>query len=341
MSNQVQRTMKKEGGLASIAIASAISITGTSNAFTPSLVTSAENRIGSKRDSSRKRSLSTRSSSPYFAVKQETEEIDEPLSTGKKSKKRTSPTKKGKETPESTTSSSDVERTQSFNAVTSSDKSVKIHTLVLGTHPSITSLSKEQYFGHAQNAFWWIAGDALGFRRSLGISESTGKPFKITEYILEPEEKVIPYEKQLELFTSKGFALWDLFQSCERKGSLDSDIKNEVTNDIRSFCEEHQTIQRIILANGSGQSKFFNQHFKQWWLDGGLIPGENDMSQKQFKKWAKQTNKFQKKDDQRQIAVICMPGVSPAAASISYEKKREAFIQYCYQPGLEDHKKLN
>lgn len=43
---------------------------------------------------------------------------------------------------------------------------------------------------------------------------------------------------------------------------------------------------------------------------------------------------------QRQIEVYCMPGVSPAAASVSYEKKREEYQRYCYGPGLADHERL-
>ncbi len=70
-----------------------------------------------------------------------------------------------------------VERTQSFGAqwhgIFVPDTSVKVHTLLLGTHPSITSLSKVQYFGHPMNAFWWIAGDCMGFRRASAISPST------------------------------------------------------------------------------------------------------------------------------------------------------------------------
>lgn len=234
---------------------------------------------------------------------------------------------------------SPASRTHSFPPLISSDKSIQVHTLILGTHPSITSLAKVQYFAHPQNAFWWIAGDCLGFRRSTGISPSSGKPYKLTDYILHGEDKIIPYEEQIQTLTSKGFALWDLFQSCERKGSLDNDIRDGQPNHIREFCEEIGTIRRIIMANGSKQCEFFNQHFGQWWLDGGLRPGQNDLSQKAFGKWSKKTNGFQtlQEDGMRQIEVYCMPGVSPAAASISYMKKREEFKTFCYDPGLMDY----
>ena len=45
-----------------------------------------------------------------------------------------------------------VERTESFQPVTHRsfhpDSKVQIHTLLLGTHPSIKSLEESQYFGH-------------------------------------------------------------------------------------------------------------------------------------------------------------------------------------------------
>jgi G:T/U-mismatch repair DNA glycosylase len=232
------------------------------------------------------------------------------------------------------------DRTHSFPPQVSADKEIKIHTLILGTHPSVTSLAKVQYFAHPQNAFWWIAGDCLGFRRSIGNSPSSGKPYKLTNYVWHGEDKVIPYERQLEVLTSKGFALWDLFQSCERKGSLDNDIKDGVPNSIREFCLEHETINRIIMANGAKQCEFFNKYFEQWWLEGGLRPGQNELSQKAFGKWSKKTNGFRNSRDEeklRQIEVFCMPGVSPAAASISYVDKREEFKKFCYDPGLKDH----
>ena len=240
-------------------------------------------------------------------------------------------------------------RTQSFapqwHGTFHPNTSTKIHTLILGTHPSITSLAKVQYFAHPLNAFWWIAGDCLGFRRASGISPSSGKAYKLSSHLVHGEEKVIPYEEQMELFTCHGFALWDLLGSCERKGSLDVDIKDEMPNQIREFCQQHSTIKRIVMANGAKQCTFFNKYFEDWWMSGELKPGENELSRTAFKKWAKhkkhkhktsRTNDF----ENAFIEVYCLPGVSPAAASISYEVKRDAYREYCYEPGLLDHERL-
>merc|ERR1711862_844086 len=99
--------------------------------------------------------------------------------------------------------------------------------------------------------------------------------------------------------------------------------------------------RRIIMANGAKQCSFFNRYFGEWWMSGELKPGEgHDRSQRAFGKWAK---KLKTRDNFKDTAieVYCMPGVSPAAAGISYEAKRNAFRKFCFEPGLLDHKKLN
>jgi G:T/U-mismatch repair DNA glycosylase len=119
-----------------------------------------------------------------------------------------------------------------------------IHTLILGTHPSITSLHQNELYAHTQNAFWYIVGDVLHFRRNAALSTSTtnnnkqNKPYA-TYYNYLRYSNIIPYKEQLELLVSKGFALWDIIATCERvKGSsLDVDIRNEEPNCIREFCE--------------------------------------------------------------------------------------------------------
>lgn len=141
----------------------------------------------------------------------------------------------------------------------------------------------------------------------------------------------------MDVLTSHGFALWDLLGSCSREGSLDVDIKEETPNSIREFCRAHPTIQRIVMANGAKQCTFFNRYFGDWWLSGELKPGEDhQLSQRAFQKWGKKRS-----FEDASVEVFCMPGVSPAAASISYEKKREIFQQFCFDPGLLDHNRLN
>lgn len=70
--------------------------------------------------------------------------------SSKKKRKRNLPKKvKKKEVEEESIA---VERTQSFQPLShlslNPESDMKIHTLILGTHPSITSLAENKYFGH-------------------------------------------------------------------------------------------------------------------------------------------------------------------------------------------------
>jgi G:T/U-mismatch repair DNA glycosylase len=161
-------------------------------------------------------------------------------------------------------------RTTSFSAcwagnfeLTMNDDPVQPHTLILGTHPSVASLSGNEYYAHPQNAFWWIAGDCLGFRRNTGISPK-GVPYQISVELRQANNedlRILPYRNQLATLVSHGFALWDAVASCERPGSLDSDIKDEIPNDVVSFCRAHPSIRRIVFSNGGTTARLFAKHF--------------------------------------------------------------------------------
>ena len=219
-----------------------------------------------------------------------------------------------------------------------------VHTLILGTHPSIASLSTNQFYGHQQNAFWYLVGDSLGFRRNEAISPLTNKPFaSFYDHLRYGSDRIISYDKQLETLVSRGFALWDIVQECERKGSLDTDIKLETPNPIREFCEgDGSTIKRIVIANGTTGAKFFVRHFREWFTVGGIVAAKDDLSQQVFKSAmnsAKKAGVEAWSGDggvKPAIEVVCLPGVSPAAASIRYVDKRSAWEKGCFEPGLSD-----
>lgn len=130
------------------------------------------------------------------------------------------------------------------------------------------------------------------------------------------EDKIVPYEQQLATLVSKGFAVWDIIQSCRRKGSLDSNIQDEQPNAIREFCQEHDTIQRIVFANGGSQCKIFNRHFKDWWKSGHLQAAAHPVSQEHFKtmtKFAEKTEeKYRTAKNGGRIECLSALSVSPA-----------------------------
>ena len=108
--------------------------------------------------------------------------------------------------------------------------------LILGTMPSEASLLRQQYYGHARNAFWPIMGALLGFAPDLC------------------------YQRRKTLLMENGIAVWDVLQSCHRLGSLDAKIKPATikTNDFVGFFAEHPGIKRVYF-NGKMAEKFYQK----------------------------------------------------------------------------------
>ena len=53
-------------------------------------------------------------------------------------------------------------KVESFKHIIGNNNS-KPHTLLVGTMPSITSHGLSQYYGHRNNAFWWIISDKFNY----------------------------------------------------------------------------------------------------------------------------------------------------------------------------------
>lgn len=107
--------------------------------------------------------------------------------------------------------------------------------LIIGSMPGKQSLEKQQYYGNPRNHFWPIIGELF--------------------QIPIPEK----YEERIALLRSKKMGLWDSIASCERKGSLDATIKNEVPNDFKTLFETYPQIQ-LVLFNGGKSFDVFRKH---------------------------------------------------------------------------------
>lgn len=116
------------------------------------------------------------------------------------------------------------------------DKNAEI--LILGSMPGIKSLKEQQYYAHPQNRFWKVL--------SKICNES-----KLYEY---------DYDSKLKTLLKNNIALWDTIKSCKREGSLDSDIQNEIPNDIRKLLKIYPNIKTVCL-NGSKSYSAFKKHF--------------------------------------------------------------------------------
>lgn len=140
-----------------------------------------------------------------------------------------------------------------------------VRVLVLGSMPGVESLRQQQYYAHPRNAFWPIMGTLFGFSPAL------------------------PYKKRLEELNRAGVALWDSLAGCERSGSLDSNIREPVPNDIPGLLKKYPAI-RSIFCNGTASYQFLKKYH-------GALIGRSDLTIRQ------------------------MPSTSPAAAMYSFEQK--------------------
>ena len=144
--------------------------------------------------------------------------------------------------------------------------------LILGSFPGVASLQAQQYYGHPQNQFWRVVSANLSNiygSNSIDICASN-------------------YQIRSEWLLSKKLGVWDVYASCRREGSLDSNIRQAVLNDfstLRTLCPNLQA----IAHNGA-------ESFKH----------------------AKHTQNLG-------LSVFKLPSTSPANASWSFERKVTAW----------------
>lgn len=103
----------------------------------------------------------------------------------------------------------------------------------------------------------------------------------------------VPYEERTTVLQSHGIAVWDVLKLCTRLGSLDSAIEESsiVVNDIDTLIREHPTIERIFFNGAKAEASFLRYV---------TTP-------------------------QSPIALVRLPSTSPAHASMTYERKLDAW----------------
>jgi len=106
-----------------------------------------------------------------------------------------------------------------------------IETLILGSFPSEESLKKRQYYGHPQNQFWKLLGRVL----DMPLYE-------------------MPYEERLRALLAHRIGLWDIISTCNREGSLDSNIRNSDHNDYARVTDVAKKLRRVCF-NGKTAGK--------------------------------------------------------------------------------------
>jgi hypoxanthine-DNA glycosylase len=100
----------------------------------------------------------------------------------------------------------------------------RARVLILGSFPSTASLAAGQYYAHPQNQFWRILGAVLG------------QPLRDMEYAA-----------RIAAAQAGGIAIWDVFASCERAGSLDAAIRHAVANDLAALKKSALALRRVCF----------------------------------------------------------------------------------------------
>ena len=146
--------------------------------------------------------------------------------------------------------------------------------LILGSIPGIASLEKQEYYAHPSNAFWPIIGQLLDFPHTL------------------------PYELRVKALRDARIALWDVLRTCERSGSLDSNIvpASEHPNAIGALLRKHRSFKAVFLNGGKAHAAF-HRH-----ISPSLDP-----------------------ETQQRLTVARMPSTSPANAKVSRVEKTHAW----------------
>ena len=111
--------------------------------------------------------------------------------------------------------------------------------LILGSMPSVASLGAQEYYAHPQNRFW-----------------------PLMARILEQNDAPTVYAERVNMLLRHHIALWDSIAVCERKGSLDADIKNEQGNDFSAPLTQYPHIHTICF-NGGKSFQCFKKYNKE------------------------------------------------------------------------------
>ena len=148
--------------------------------------------------------------------------------------------------------------------------------VILGSFPGVASLAAQQYYAHPQNKFW---------------------PILAALWPQYPQPDRRDYAARCEWLLARGLGLWDVYDSCERQGSLDAAIRQPQVNDFAALRQRCPQLQAV--AHNGGES------FKH----AGQLQGLG-------------------------LAVYKLPSTSPANASVSWERKLAAWREVMQATGL-------
>lgn len=100
--------------------------------------------------------------------------------------------------------------------------------LMLGSLPGDKSLSVKQYYGNRQNRFWLLLSEVIG-----------------------ADLVALDYASRLEMLRGHGIGLWDVVAQAHRIGSLDSNIRTALGNDLPGLIARLPALELIAFNGGT------------------------------------------------------------------------------------------
>ncbi len=166
--------------------------------------------------------------------------------------------------------------------------------LVLGSFPGVASLAVQQYYAHPQNQFWRLLQALWPAHPQPGPQDYAGR----CAWLLE-----------------RGLGLWDVYDSCERQGSLDAAIRRPQVNDfaaLRARCPQ----LRGLAHNGAESFRHAGAALAALNEAGAYPPGAYPPGAYPPGAYPPGASPLQ---------AFKLPSTSPANAAWSFERKRMAW----------------
>src|SRR4029077_15800942 len=82
-----------------------------------------------------------------------------------------------------------------------------------------------EYYAHRQNQFWRLIGAVVG----------------------EQIPREMEYAKRKKILLKHHIGVWDVIGACDRKGSLDSNIRNQRDNDFTYLGRKAKKLRRVFF----------------------------------------------------------------------------------------------
>ncbi|WP_273430264.1 DNA-deoxyinosine glycosylase [Chitinibacter tainanensis] len=122
--------------------------------------------------------------------------------------------------------------------------------LILGSLPGDASLAAGEYYAHPRNAFWPIMSALLG----------------------QPLHEQ-PFPARYAALQAAGIALWDVVAQAQRRGSLDSALREINPNPLAELIAQLPQLQ-LVVFNGQAAAKH-GQRYIPMYLASSVAPSSS------------------------------------------------------------------